>query len=122
MTANLGRPVAVRYCGPYPHMHDQKKQAYRHLLYRAMLDIRRLAWLRLRNPLRWPGELRRIRRAGALADWLHNLALFASLDFEHFDEEWFWEDGRKMEARHPGLDVGLYRQIFQQRLADEPRT
>lgn len=98
-------------------MDERRKNAYRYLLYWAMLDIRPIAWLRLGNPLRWPDEVRRIRRAGALADWLHNLALFSSLDFARFDEEWFWRDGRSLEARYPGLDLERYRRIFEDHLA-----
>jgi hypothetical protein len=96
-------------------MDERRKNAYRYLLYQAMLDIRPIAWLRLRNPLRWPGAFHRIRQAGALADWLHNLALFASLDFVHFDEEWFWKDGRSLEAHYPGLNLARYQRIFEER-------
>ena len=99
-------------------MDERRKNAYRYLLYWAMLDIRPIAWLRLRNPLRWPGEFRRVRHAGALADWLHNLALFASLDFVRFDEEWFWKDGRSLEARYPGLDLARYQRIFEERVTE----
>lgn len=73
------------------------------------------------NPLRWPGEFRRIRRAAILADWLHNLALFSSQDFAHFDEESFWQDGRALEARHPGLDLGRYLRIFEARVVESGR-
>jgi hypothetical protein len=97
-------------------MDERRKSAYRYLLYWAMLEIRPIAWPRLRNPFRRPGEVRRIRRAGALADWLHNLALFSSLDFSRFDEEWFWKDGRSLEARYPGLDLERYNRLFQERV------
>lgn len=100
-------------------MDEHRKNAYRYLLYWAMLDIRPVAWLRLRNLLCWPGEVRRIRRAGALADWLHNLALFSSMDFDGFDEEWFWRDGELLASRYPGLDLEQYRRIFEARLAEE---
>jgi hypothetical protein len=99
-------------------MDERRKDAYRYLLYWAMLDIRPIAWLRLQNPLRWPGESRRIHRAGAVADRLPNPALFASLDFVHFDEEWFWRDGRSLEARYPGLDLGRDQRNFEERIAE----
>src|SRR5689334_11918074 len=99
-------------------MDERRKNAYRYLLYWALLDIRPIAWLRLRNPLRWPSAVRRFRRAGALADWLHNLALFSSLDFAHFDEEWFWRDGRSLEARYPGFELEWYQRVFEERLTD----
>lgn len=99
-------------------MDECRKNAYRYLLYWAMLDIRPIAWMRLRNPFRWPSDFRRMRRAGALADWLHNLALFASLDFARFDEEQFWKDGRSLASRDPGLDLARYQQIFENRVAE----
>jgi hypothetical protein len=97
-------------------MDERRKRAYRYLLYRAMLDIRPIAWLRLRNPPRWPDEVRRIRQAGALADWLHNLALFSSLDFTRFDEECSWKDGQSLKARYPGLDPERYHRLFEEQL------
>lgn len=100
-------------------MDEQRKRAYRYLLYRAMLDIRSIAWLRMSNPLHWRRELRRVRRKGALADWLHNLALFSSLNFERFDEEWFWQDGRSLMERYPGFDLERYLQDFDRQLLEE---
>ncbi len=72
-------------------MDEQRKNAYRYLLYRAMLDIRPLGWMnwgwvRAWNPLYWRRERPRIRYAGAVADWLHNMAAFSSRDFEGFNE------------------------------------
>ncbi len=60
-------------------MDEHRKNAYRYLLYWAMLDIRGVRWithrpLRLLNPLTLRRELRRASRAGAEADRLHNLA------------------------------------------------
>lgn len=75
-------------------MEHRRKQAYRYLLYRAMLDIRPICWMPLGsfNPFRWKETAGRVRRAGVIADWLHNLALFSALDFERFDEDWFWRE------------------------------
>ena len=72
-------------------MNDRRKKAYRYLLYHAMLDIRSIGWieftgLRILNPFFWQTTFQRMRRAGFIADWLHNLALFAALDFRDFDE------------------------------------
>jgi hypothetical protein len=30
--------------------------------------------------------------AGAIADWLHNLAMFSARDFRGFDEQLFWKE------------------------------
>jgi hypothetical protein len=98
----------------------QRKYAYRYLLYLAMLDIRPIQWLgrrRLRswNPLYWRGETRRVQLAGAIADWLHNLALFSSHDFKDFSEEWFWRDFDSIQKRYPEVRMERYREMFEQR-------
>jgi hypothetical protein len=100
---------------------EQRKRAYRWLLYRAALEIRPLRWLgtswRERfNPIsRWHNARRAV-AAGALADWLHNLALFSALDFEHFDEDRFWTDHKWFEAHYPWLNLRWYREEFEREL------
>jgi hypothetical protein len=83
----------------WPHqetpLSEQEKAAYLHLMYQAMLDIRNLCQPRLAeslNPLAWRQYYRNARVAGALADWLHNLADYASRGFKNFDADWFWEE------------------------------
>ena len=83
----------------WPHkptvLSDAEKSAYRGLLYWAMLDIRNLCQSRAQeslNPLQWRRQYRRSRLAGALADWLHNLAQHAAGEFDAFDTEWFWRE------------------------------
>jgi hypothetical protein len=87
-----------------------------------MLDIRPLGWLcwgwlRAWNPFYWRREGRRIRFAGAIADWLHNLALYSSLNFQGFDEERFWRDFESVQARYPDSGLERYRHLFDQRVA-----
>jgi hypothetical protein len=101
-------------------------KAYRYLLYHAMVDIRSFAWMRfwsfrLLNPMNWRATLDRIRRAGVIADWLHNLALFSVLDFEEFDEARFWSDFRLLNERHPGARLGWYKDIFERELSGTGR-
>ncbi len=108
-------------------MDDHRKNAYRYLLYWAMLDIRPIAWFSVRwwhlwNPLYWRRELRFIRKAGALADWLHNLAFFASSEFERFDEEWFWRDFESIQSRYPAFELSRYRAVFEGRLTVPPKS
>ena len=55
---------------------------------------------------------------GSLADALHNLALFSSLDFEGFDEEWFWKDLEDVNKRYPDFEPSRYRGIFEGRLKE----
>ncbi|MEQ8789522.1 MAG: hypothetical protein RIC55_24725 [Pirellulaceae bacterium] len=104
-------------------MDDQRKNAYRYLLYWAMLDIRLVAWIRLPwwNPFAWRQTWRRIHYAGSVADWLHNLAFFASTEFEGFDEEWFWNELHSFERRFGDFDLGRYKSVFDRRL-DELNT
>ena len=108
-------------------MDEHRKSAYRYLIYRALLDIRPLAWLRLGtfrilNPLHWRSELRLIRRAGAIADWLHNIALFSALDFERFDEAWFWRELENLNKKHPEYGLISYKEIFERKLAEYQQT
>ena len=101
-------------------MEEDRKNAYRYLLYRGMLDIRPIAWLRVAwwNPLSLFRELRRARLAGDVADALHNLGFYASCNFVHFDEERFWRDLEAVESRFPEFDPTYYRNMFQGRLDD----
>jgi hypothetical protein len=69
-------------------MDDRRKRAYRHLLYRATLDIR---------PVKW----------------MHNLALFSSLDFQWFSEERFWQDYDGVRSRSPEFGMERYRERFE---------
>ena len=103
-------------------MDAQLQKAYRYLLYRAMLDIRPIAWMpfgffRFLNPFKWRAAIQQIRRAGIIADWLHNLALFSVLDFERFDEEWFWRDFRHYNERHPDFQLAYYKDVFERELS-----
>ncbi|HLX64278.1 MAG TPA: hypothetical protein VKX17_23600 [Planctomycetota bacterium] len=96
---------------------ENKKAAYRGLLYHAMLDIRNLCQSRGKasyNPFEWKRQYRSSRVAGAIADWLHNLAKFSAEDFEGFDEDWFWREFELFRERKNLFD---YRRIFNDELA-----
>lgn len=72
-----------------------ERAAYRSLLYDATLDTRNLCQPRARisyNPIVWQRLYLQGRLAGALADWLHNLAQFAARDSFSFDTDWFWRE------------------------------
>ena len=103
-------------------MDEHRKNAYRLLLYHAMLEMRGVEWithqpLRLLNPLVMRRELRRASRAGAIANWLHNLAQLSACDFRDFNEEWFWRDYDRLLARHPGGWMN-YREEFNRAIAE----
>jgi hypothetical protein len=102
-------------------MDEHRKSAYRHLLYWALLEIRGIEWityrpLRLLNPIKLRRELRRVSRAGALADWLHNLAQLSIEEFRGFDEERFWRDYDSMAKRHG--DPWNHRGVFNRQLEE----
>jgi len=87
-----------------------------------MLEIRPLRWMATRwldrlNPFRGIRVLQQAQAAGALADWLHNLAMYSALDFRDFDEDRFWKD-YEWFARH-GHEASLtsYRAEFERVLA-----
>ena len=88
-------------------MEEQRGNAYRYLLYRAMLGIRDIEMF---NYPCEPDKLRRVCLAGAIANWLHNLANFASRDFEGFDEAWFWGEYEYYCERYP--EMVSYRNTF----------
>ncbi len=105
-------------------MNDHRRNAYRYLLYWAMLDIRQIEWLgwvrgcRKLNPLSWRRQIRAIRFSGALADWMHNLAFASSVDFEGFNEDWFWRDFEAVNKRYPDFQPSRYRELFEGRLRE----
>ncbi|MGZ5545105.1 MAG: hypothetical protein ACXWIU_10555 [Limisphaerales bacterium] len=112
----------------WPHelkeLSESERAAYRSLLYDAMLDIRNLCQPRgreSRNPLVWRRLYLQGRLAGALADWLQNLAQYAAKDFFNFDTEWFWQEYDGLSRRfseHLGPGKWMdYRHRYEQHLA-----
>ncbi|MDY3559296.1 hypothetical protein R5W23_000270 [Gemmata sp. JC673] len=105
-------------------MDDRRKNAYRYLLYWAMLNFRTLqgagprGW-RSWSPIHWRREARWVRFAGTVADALHNLAVYSSVNFRGFDEEWFWRDVETVRSRFPEFAsaVGYYRELFERRIS-----
>ncbi len=112
----------------WPHkattLTDAEKKAYRNLLYWAMLDIRILCQSRGRerhNPFVWRRQYLQGRMAGALADWLHNLAQHAATDFDRFDTEWFWREYDGLTTQYDQVGAGRwmdYQMRFEQHLSE----
>ena len=103
-------------------MDEQRKNAYRYLLYWAMLSIRSLGWMsrgwfKAWNPFYWRREGQRIRYSGAVADWLYHMAFFATIDFKGFNEALFWRDFERLRSNYPQFDVEIYRTIFDETIA-----
>ena len=97
-------------------MDDTRKNAYRYIIYWAMLEIRQLQWqatrpMQLLNPFKLYRAWKLALRAGALAEWLHNAAHFSSFDFEAFREDWFWDEYDRLVKRIGG--GWYYRERFE---------
>ncbi|MGI4789032.1 MAG: hypothetical protein ACRYFS_09300 [Janthinobacterium lividum] len=111
----------------WPHeetpLTEPEKAAYRYLLYQAMLDIRILCQSRgpeSRNPLEWRRQYRLSRVAGAIADWLHNLARCSVNDFHSFNVHWFWQEYDSLCGRFREFSPGSwldYRHRYNEHLA-----
>lgn len=98
-------------------MDAAQKYAYRYLLYQGTLCIRPLAYVGLKwwerlKLVYWLRELDRVRSAGYLADWLHNLALFSATDFDGFDEDVFWFELERLKSAFPEDDLERFRDYF----------
>jgi hypothetical protein len=91
--------------------------AYRYLLYWAMLEIRPLGSLRSVswNPFYWRIQARRIKFAGDIAYWMHNLALYSSVNFEGFEEDLFWRDFEVLRSSYPEFELERYQKLFEER-------
>ena len=102
-------------------MTSARKTAYRYLLYQAMLDIRIYCQSRgeaSQDLVVWQQQYQRSRIAGAIADWLHNLAEAAAGDFEWFDEVAFWKKHDYCCKRFPG-ELERYRILFDEKGAGQ---
>lgn len=107
-------------------MDQARKTAYRLLLYHGLTGIRPVEWIAFRpTKLLWPpnllAALRQAATAGAIADWLHNLARFSAKDFVGFDEQRFWDWHTRLIARY-GKPVAGYRELFEYELTREGGT
>jgi len=102
-------------------MDNNRKYAYRYVIYWAMLEIRGLHWqanrpLRLLNPVTLYRVWRKALRAGMIAEWLHNAAHFSTFEFEGFREDWFWNEHNRLVKQFG--DGWNYRAVFEARLKD----
>jgi hypothetical protein len=107
-------------------VNERRKNAYRYLLYQAMLEIRPIQWVTPRGWRAWSllhlrRHWRRAEYAGAVADWLHNLAFFAAFDFDRFREDWFWRDFETIRSQFPEFNLERYREHFEKQLTASPR-
>jgi hypothetical protein len=94
-------------------MERKRQEAYRHLLYAALLHLRTgpppLIWWSVNSWRRTRSELLKNK---ALADCFHNLAAFSVRDFASFDETRFWNDVDHLGRRHGNELTERYRRIF----------
>jgi hypothetical protein len=105
-------------------MEAERANAYRHLLYMAMVDIGSLAvahsWACASNPRNWFRSRAEQTKAAVIANWLHNMAAFSATGFEGFDEARFWRDYEGLRARFPGHPIDGYRKAFDAALVGKP--
>jgi hypothetical protein len=103
---------------PATALSDAEKRAYRYLLYMATIEIRSLCQSRgsaSHNPIAIWRQYHRSRAAGAVADWLHNLAQSSADDFAGFDPKWFWKEYAGLKLRYPPM-LYDYRKVFEKEL------
>lgn len=106
-------------------MNEERQKAYRHLLYVAMIQIRGRCQSRgrfSRNPFTRYRQNCDSRVAGAVADWLHNLAHNATLAPLRIHEETFWNEHAHLCKRFPGQGLEAYRDVFENYLKGEVQT
>ena len=94
-----------------------RQRAYRVVLAAALLHVKwdtacwydSNSWL---MPWRWPRLWRSGRIAADRAATFHNLAIFATHEFEGFSEERFWIDVVQFHQRHSDSSRTTYRDMF----------
>lgn len=105
-------------------MEARRANAYRHLLYMAMVDIRSLAvphsWACVCNPRHWFRSRYKPTEPVAIADWLHNMASFSAIGFEKFDEDRSWREYEDLCRRYPGPGLERYREAFDMAIMGRP--
>ncbi|RTQ49274.1 hypothetical protein EJV47_14125 [Hymenobacter gummosus] len=99
-------------------MSEDRRNAYRYLLYHFLLEIRLAPAARPSCELSAEQQAAYVDFAGAMAYQLHNLALAAAQDFAGFEEAAFWGQFGVMDHWQPGSGVAArYRRVFEQQLA-----
>jgi hypothetical protein len=88
-------------------MTEEKKTLYRELLRWAMIDMRMHSASASSNSLllllrRGRSHRESLHFINALADWLHNTALYATIDFVGFEETLF---GRTITGSEPAFQL-----------------
>jgi hypothetical protein len=85
-----------------------------------MATCHRVQWWK---PKSWQRRLHSMKHVCALANAFHNLALYASRDMRGFKEERFWEEMERYANLYPKeAEWTNYKQLFEERLADENKT
>jgi hypothetical protein len=98
-------------------MNEKRKQAYRYLLYQAMIYGKCMDGVQLSlNPFEIRRQNLQLKNIGGLDSWLHNLAFYNYTDeWDKFSEKVFWEAYEFHLKRNPEV-LGYYKEIFEQEL------
>ena len=109
----MGKPAGIVPVGFFfAVMTDERKQLYRELPYRAMIDMR-MATANWGGLLRWlgwrkPSKSQALQFVNDYIDWVHNLALYSAWDFKEFNEDRFWGDYQIFRDKYPAGKWALY--------------
>jgi hypothetical protein len=96
-------------------MDSKTQNRYRLLLHMAMVDIRSYCQSRSEpstDPTEREAQYFRSRVAGAIADWMHDMARQSACNFERFDEGAFWSSFGWVCSRFPDEGLERYRRLF----------
>lgn len=103
-------------------MIEKRQEAYRHLLFWAMLWFRVIGGeIRLTfslNPMKWYTWFRKhysLQAVEEVANWLHNLAgaaISAPLELDEAFEDWFWKEHVRLCKRFPLAKLEFFREEF----------
>ena len=99
-------------------MDEKRKQAYRYLLYKAMVYGKMYnKGIPSFNPFKMKRQLVYVANVGAFDYWLHNLAYYNYTDeWDKFREDWFWEEYKRWIKINPNLFLKSYKEIFEEEL------
>ncbi|RZJ90255.1 MAG: hypothetical protein EOO60_09150 [Hymenobacter sp.] len=87
-------------------MTEERKRLYRELVRWAMIDMRMYSSWAYSSGLvlllrRRRSHRQLLRFLNAMNDWLHNVALYSTVDFIGFREDLFWQDYQRFRSRYP---------------------
>lgn len=99
-------------------MDDNRKNAYRYLLYYFLIEIRTIPTPSQTIAHDSDALTLHSYYAGAVAYQLHNFALVCANDFRGFDEGQFWAGIQHFSINNPKININHYQKVFDDRLVE----